>query len=78
MKDMIGFMNMQTFILKAIYTTWSVTYFRQGLFPSYLFFGRQFHAFVNFRLKSSSDIDSGSLPKLYSELMYAKLRIVLS
>ena len=42
--------------------TWSETYFRQDLFPSYLFSRRQFHAIVIFRLKSISDLDSGSLP----------------
>ena len=47
-------------------------------FPSYLFFRRHFHAIVNLRLKSSSDIDPGSLPRLYIEFMYAKLKIVLS
>ena len=45
---------------------------------TYFFFGRHFHAIVNFRLKSSSDIDFGSLARLYSEFMYAKLKILLS
>ena len=58
--------------------TWSETFFQQDLFPSYSHFRRQFHAIVNFRLKSSSDIDSGSLPRVYSEFIYAKLKIVLS
>ena len=52
---------------------WSETYFRQYLFPAYLFSERQFHAIVIFRLKSISDIDSGTLPGLYGEFMYAKL-----
>ena len=38
-------------------TTWSETYFRQDLFPAYLFFRRQFHAIVIFRFKSISDLD---------------------
>ena len=42
--------------------TRSETYFRQDRFPAYLFFRRQFHAIVIFRLKSISDLDSGSLP----------------
>ena len=57
--------------------TWSETYFRQDQFPSYLFSRRQFHAIVTFRLKSSSDLESGSLPGLYGESMYAKLKILL-
>ena len=36
----------------------------------------QFHAIVIFRLKSISDIDFGSLPKLYGKFMYAKLKTV--
>ena len=44
--------------------TWSETYFRQDLFPSYLFFRRQFHASVNFRLKSSSGVGCCFLLKL--------------
>ena len=43
--------------------TWSETYVRQDLFPSYLFCRHQFHAIVIFRLKSISDLDSGSLPR---------------
>ena len=35
-----------------------MTYFRRDLFPSYLFSRRLFHTIVNFRLKSSSDLDS--------------------
>ena len=45
--------------------TWSETYFRQDLFLSYLFFKRQFHAIVIFRLKSISNLDSGSLPRFF-------------
>ena len=45
--------------------TWSETYFRQGLFPAYLFFWRQSHAIVTFRPKSISDLDSGSLPRFF-------------
>ena len=56
--------------------TWSETYFRQDLFPSYLFFGRQFHAIVIFRLKSISDLDSGCLPRFFGEFIFAKLTIV--
>ena len=43
--------------------TWTETYFRQDLFPSYLFFRRQLHAIVIFRLKSIFDLDPGSLPR---------------
>ena len=50
----------------AAYTR-SETYFRQDLFPSYSFFRRQFHAIVIFRLKSISDLDSGSLPRFFGE-----------
>ena len=50
--------------------TWSETYFRQDLFPSYLFFGRQFHAIVIFRLKSISDLYSESLPRFFGEFIY--------
>ena len=59
-------------------TTWSETYFRQDLFPSYLFFRRQFHAIVIFHLKSISDLDSGSLPRIFGEFIYAKLTIMVS
>ena len=59
-------------------TTWSETYFRQDLFPTYLFFMRQFHALVIFRLKSISDLDSGSLPRFFGEFIYTKLIIVSS
>ena len=45
-----------------MYIMWSEHYLRQDLFPAYLFFGRQFHAIVIFRLKSISDLDSGTLP----------------
>ena len=65
-------------IKSRLTSTWSETYFRQDLFPSFLFFRRQFDAIVNFRLKSSSDKDSGSFPRLFSEFMYAKLKIMLS
>ena len=41
-------------------STWSETYFRQDLFSAYLFFRRQFHAIVVFRLKLIPDLDSGS------------------
>ena len=59
-------------------STSSETYSRQDLFPSYLFFRRQFHAIVIFRMKSISDLDSGSLPRLFGEFIYAKLKIVVS
>ena len=55
---------------------WSETYFRQDLFPAYLFSRRLFHAIVIFRLKSISDTDSGSLSRLYGEFIYAKLKIL--
>ena len=58
--------------------TWSETYFRQDLFPSYLFSRRQFHAIVIFRLKSISDLDSGSLPRFFGEFLYMKIKIVVS
>ena len=58
--------------------TWSETYFRQGLFPSYLFSRRQFHAIVIFRLKSISDLDSGSLPRFFGEFIYMKFKTVVS
>ena len=45
--------------------TWSETYFRQDLFPPYLFFRRQFCAIGIFRQKSISDLDSGSLPRKF-------------
>ena len=48
----------------CVHTTWSETYFRQDLFPSYLLFRRQFHAIVNFRLKSSSDISLWIPPQI--------------
>ena len=57
--------------------TWSETYFRQDLFPAYLFFRRQFHAIVILRFKSISDLDSGSLLRLFGEFIYAKLKIVV-
>ena len=49
--------------------TWSETYFRQVLFPAYLFFRRRFHAIVIFRFKSISDLDSGSLPRFFGEFI---------
>ena len=58
------------------YITWSETYFRQDLFPSYLFSRRQFHAIVIFHLKSISDLDSGSLPRFFGEFIYVKLKVV--
>ena len=63
--------------VKYVYT-WSETYFREDLFPAYLFFRRQFHAVVIFRFKSISDLDSGSLPRFFGEFIYAKLKIVVS
>ena len=63
-------------IVRVYSSTWSETYFRQDLFPSYLLFRRQFHAIVIFRLKSICDLDSGSLPRFFGEFMYAKLTIV--
>ena len=65
-------------IVQTYICTWSETYFRQDLFPAYLFFRRQFHAIVIFRFKSSSDLDSGSLPRFFGEFIYAKLKIVAS
>ena len=62
----------------SIDTTWSETYFRQDLFPAYLFFRRQFHAIVIFRFKLICDLDSGSLPRVFGEFIYAKLKIVVS
>ena len=58
--------------------TWSETYFRQDLFPAYLFFMRQFHAIVIFRFISISDLYSGSLPRFFGEFICAKLKIVVS
>ena len=58
--------------------TWSETYFRQYLFPSYLFSRRQFNAIVIFRLKSIFDLDSESLPRFYGEFIYVKLKVVVS
>ena len=58
--------------------TWSETYIRQDLFPSYLFSRRQFHAIVIFRPKSISDLDSGSLPMFFGEFIYMKFKIVVS
>ena len=58
--------------------TWSETYFRQDLFPAYLFFMRQFHAIGIFRFKSISDLDSGSLPRFFGEFIYAKSKFVVS
>ena len=58
--------------------TWSETYFRQVLFPAYLFFRRQFHVIVIFRFKSISDLDSGSLPRIFGEFIDTKLKIVVS
>ena len=55
-------------------STRSETYFRQDLFPAYLFFRRQFHAIVIFRFKSISDLDPG----FFGEFIYAKLKIVVS
>ena len=58
--------------------TRSETYFRQDLFPAYLFFRHQFHAIVIFRLKSICDLDSGSLSRFFGEFIYTKLKIVMS
>ena len=58
--------------------TWSETYFRQDLFPSYLFSRRQFHAIVIFRLRSISYLDSGSLLRFFGEFIYMKFKIVVS
>ena len=49
--------------------TWSETYFREDLFPAYLYFRRQFHAIAIFRLQSISDLDSGSLPRFFGEFI---------
>ena len=51
-------------------------YVVRDLFPSYLFFMRQLHAIVIFRLKSISDI--WILPQIFGEFIYAKLKIVVS
>ena len=59
-------------------STWSESYFRQDLFPSYLFSRRQFHAIVIFRLKSIPALDSGSLPRFFGEFIYMKFKIVVS
>ena len=53
-------------------------YVVRDLFPSYLFSRRQFHAIVIFRLKSISDLDSGSLPRFFGEFIYVKLKVVVS
>ena len=58
--------------------TWSETYFREDLFPAYLFFRLQFHATVIFRFKLISDLGSGSLPRFFGEFIYTKLKIVVS
>ena len=63
---------------RGVSSTWSETYFRQDLFPAYLFFRRQFHAFAIFCLKLISDLDSGSLPRFFDEFTYTKLKIVVS
>ena len=77
----------------------SGTYFRQDLFPAYLFSGDQFHGNVIFCVKSISDPDAESevhrpysrqknqskcrcwarsLKRLYGEIMYATLKIMVS
>ena len=66
------------FSRNQLWPTWSETYFRQDLFPSYSFSRRQFHAIVIFRLKSISDLDSGSLPRFFGEFIYIKIKIVVS
>ena len=58
----------------VLYYTWSETYFRQGLFPAYLFVMRQFPAIVIFRLKSISDLDSGSLPRIFWWIHLRKIK----
>ena len=58
LSSMISYNNPLMYVI-----TWSETYFRQDLFPSYLFFRRLSHAIVIFGLKSISDLDSGSLPR---------------
>ena len=65
-------------VRRHVHTTWSETYIRQDLFPSYLFYRRQFHAIAIFRLKSISDLNSRSLPRFFGEFIYAKLIIVVS
>ena len=64
-------------IISEITYTWSETYFRQDLFPSYLFSMRQFHAIVIFRLESISDLDSGSLPRFFGKFIYMKSKTVV-
>ena len=58
-------------------------YVVRDLFPagpiSVIFFSRrQCHAIVIFRLKSISDLDSGSLPRFFGEFIYMKFKIVVS
>ena len=53
--------------------TSSETYFRQDLFPSYLFFRCQFHAIVIFCHKSISDLGSGSLPRFFWSIHTRKI-----
>ena len=60
------------------FSKWSETYFRQNLFPVFLFSMRQIHAIKIFRLKWISDTDSGSHPRLYGESIYTKLKTVVS
>ena len=65
-------------IILILIITWSETYFCQDLFPAYLFFRRQFHAIVIFRLKSISDLDSGSLPRWWIHTRKIKNRGVVT
>ena len=74
---------MQTYVLMSVsyknsISTWSDTYFRQDLFPSYLFSRCQFHAIVIFRPKSISDLDSGPLPSFFVEFIHMKFKIAVS
>ena len=73
-----GILHIFYIIKWILMATWSETYFRQDLFPAYLFIRRQFHAIVIFRPKLISDLDSGSLPRFFGEFIYTKLKSVLS
>ena len=72
--------NVDELLPKRDQSTWSETYFREDIFPAYLFFRRQFHAIVIFLLKSISDLESGFLPRFFGEFIYiySKLKIVVS
>ena len=48
------------------------TYVVGDIFLAYLFSRRQLHAIMIFRVESIPDLDSGSLPRVDDEFMYAK------